>query len=404
MPDTSVNMIIYCTAIALGGHRLFSVTKSSSMSELLPVSLAVNLDRKHLLLYNCKIEDVTGDFWGVTTILETPLFLVVIKSFFGEIFALPHASSYRSSSSGNTVTITKTQTYSIGLSWRLRARLMEIVYTMVTTVASRVSKGCQQNRIALGNVYIEYWRLFGEFGSICSVTSLKDSRIKKGIQEGFCYIWVTWKWNRDWSCLHNLQLKAKHNFKAVYTPNKSESDARHSEGNHLKVSIFYVWQKKIHDLYRYSRWIAHTGSSWKQVKTCKRNCSSQQGSGFEPPPMLVGTWSASVWIKKARLPCWPLQSAGVAPEMNLRMTTDEKAHKQGIRPCIKTQGRHHQMSKIGVSVVPKKDLCPSKIFKRKKRGCSMQPIFLALLSIIFVQINLPGACYDQTRDKQDPVY
>ena len=33
---------------------------------------------------------------------------------------------------------------------------------------------------------------------------------------------------------------------------------------------------------------------------------------------------------------------------------------KGIHP-----GRRHQKSKIGVSVVPRKDLCPPKIFKKK---------------------------------------
>ena len=51
------------------------------------------------------------------------------------------------------------------------------------------------------------------------------------------------------------------------------------------------------------------------------------GHGFEPqpepPPMHVDT-SVSMWIKKACLPCWPLQSAGLAPEVNLGITKTRK--------------------------------------------------------------------------------
>ena len=36
-------------------------------------------------------------------------------------------------------------------------------------------------------------------------------------------------------------------------------------------------------------------------------CCSMYSHGFESPPKLVDTWSASVWIKKAWLPCWPLE-------------------------------------------------------------------------------------------------
>ena len=43
-----------------------------------------------------------------------------------------------------------------------------------------------------------------------------------------------------------------------------------------------------------------------------------------------------------------IQSAGVAPEVNLRITQEST---QGIHPGFETQGRRHQKSKTGVSVL-----------------------------------------------------
>ena len=72
---------------------------------------------------------------------------------------------------------------------------------------------------------------------------------------------------------------------------------------------------------------------------------------------------------------WPaamltsIQSAGVAPEVNLRNSwhAGNKACKRGIHSGFKTQGRHHQKSKTGVSVAPQKGLMFSKIEKKKER-------------------------------------
>ena len=50
-----------------------------------------------------------------------------------------------------------------------------------------------------------------------------------------------------------------------------------------------------------------------------------------------------------------IQSAGVTPEGNLSITQVRK-HVKGIHPGFETQGRHHQKSKTGVSVVPRKIL------------------------------------------------
>ena len=58
-----------------------------------------------------------------------------------------------------------------------------------------------------------------------------------------------------------------------------------------------------------------------------------------------------------------VQSAGVKPEVNLRMTQVTK-HVKGIHPGFETQGRRQQKSKTGVSVAPQKELMSSKIKKK----------------------------------------
>ena len=71
-----------------------------------------------------------------------------------------------------------------------------------------------------------------------------------------------------------------------------------------------------------------------------------------------------------------IQSAGVAPEVNLRNSwhTGDKARKRGINPGFETQGRHHQKSKTGVSVAPQKGLMSSKNFKKKKSSTKKQSL------------------------------
>ena len=51
-----------------------------------------------------------------------------------------------------------------------------------------------------------------------------------------------------------------------------------------------------------------------------------------------------------------IKSAGVALQVNLQITTGEKAHKQEIHPGFETQGRHYQKSETGVSVASQRGL------------------------------------------------
>ena len=48
-------------------------------------------------------------------------------------------------------------------------------------------------------------------------------------------------------------------------------------------------------------------------------------------------------------------------------TQATKHPSEGIHPGFETQGRRHQISKIGVSVAPQKGLVSSEIFKKKKK-------------------------------------
>ena len=63
-----------------------------------------------------------------------------------------------------------------------------------------------------------------------------------------------------------------------------------------------------------------------------------------------------------------IQSAGVAPEVNLRnsLHAGDKVRKQGLHPGFETQVRLYQKSKTRVSVAPRKGLLSSQKFFLKK--------------------------------------
>ena len=65
-----------------------------------------------------------------------------------------------------------------------------------------------------------------------------------------------------------------------------------------------------------------------------------------------------------------VQSVSVVIEVNLRITTGEKAWKQGIHPGFNTLGRCHQKSKTEVSVAPQKGPVSTKNFE-KVSYCSL---------------------------------
>ena len=88
------------------------------------------------------------------------------------------------------------------------------------------------------------------------------------------------------------------------------------------------------------------------------------GSSPKPPPMLVNT-SASMWIKKALLPCWPPYGQQVSHKRWI-WGSHRWESTQGIHPGFKIQGRCHQKSKTRVSVAPQEGLVSSKnVFLKK---------------------------------------
>ena len=101
-------------------------------------------------------------------------------------------------------------------------------------------------------------------------------------------------------------------------------------------------------------------STWSHTVT-----GSTTGSSFEPLQCLF----ASTWKITAQLPCWPTKRlTGVTPKEDFwecvtRMPLPST--KQAAHSCFKTERRHHQKSKTGVSLAHKKDLdlCFAKIKK-----------------------------------------
>ena len=117
------------------------------------------------------------------------------------------------------------------------------------------------------------------------------------------------------------------------------------------------------------RWINLTEQEWPNGLQHCATCGTD-GRGFNPPPPPQTNACGHIICKYvdrkgSAAMVASVQSAGVAPEVNLRITTGKKLckSKKGMNPGFETQGRHHQKSKTGVSVAPRKGL---KIFFLKK--------------------------------------
>ena len=84
----------------------------------------------------------------------------------------------------------------------------------------------------------------------------------------------------------------------------------------------------------------------------QRHCSV--GRGFEPPSMLVDTWSQSTWIKKAWLPCWlpKVSRCGTRGESE---HTGNKAHKRVIYSGFKTPVMYQSPYERTYLCLPKKN-------------------------------------------------
>ena len=121
------------------------------------------------------------------------------------------------------------------------------------------------------------------------------------------------------------------------------------------------------------------------IHSCARR--RVKGSNPEPPPMLVET-SVSMWIEKARLPCWTLYSGQLSHQRWIwqarKHTRDPpwlwnpgqmspEVHNRGIS---ETQGRCHQKSTTGVSVATRKGLVSSKTVLSRKPSVSSALVYI----------------------------
>ena len=117
--------------------------------------------------------------------------------------------------------------------------------------------------------------------------------------------------------------------------------------------------------YRDPNWWARTGTKMISLDHWYSWCSQ----GCHPARYVDRKGSAAMLTS--------IQSAGVAPEVNLRnsLHTGDDARKQGIHPDFETQGRHRQKSKTGYQWPHEKDLCPPKIvFLKKTKRDATQPV------------------------------
>ena len=96
-----------------------------------------------------------------------------------------------------------------------------------------------------------------------------------------------------------------------------------------------------------------------------------QGHRFEPrlrPQCHQCLWisltAASMWVKVAQLPCWHRRSAGVAPEVNLRNSTQARKYASESTLALKPRADITRSPKQGYQWPHKKDMCPPKIKKK----------------------------------------
>ena len=114
----------------------------------------------------------------------------------------------------------------------------------------------------------------------------------------------------------------------------------------------------------------------------------------EPRPMLRDM-SADTWIKKAQLPCWPLYSQQVSHQKWIWRICCVQARKhasEGIHPGFETQCRHHQKTKIRVSVAPRKELMSSKNFKKNSRRQHYSFVICVFFNMKSIQKHMVTHC------------
>ena len=90
------------------------------------------------------------------------------------------------------------------------------------------------------------------------------------------------------------------------------------------------------------------------------------GSSPKPPPMLADM-SAGVWIKKARLPCWPLYSQQVLHQRwisGIHCTQVTKHASEGSTLALKPRGDVARSPKQGYQCPTKRSYVLQKILKK----------------------------------------
>ena len=131
------------------------------------------------------------------------------------------------------------------------------------------------------------------------------------------------------------------------------------------ISPMRQWEgvKVLSQIWKFSRFMIL--SSRSGIQRCARRTD---GHGFEPrpkpPPMLVDM-SASTWIKKDSAMLTSIQSAGVTPEVNLRITKVRKHTKRDPPWLWNPVQTSPEVQNRGISGPHKKELCPPKILIKK---------------------------------------
>ena len=89
-------------------------------------------------------------------------------------------------------------------------------------------------------------------------------------------------------------------------------------------------------------------------------------SSIKPQPKPPPETSASMWINKAWLPCWPPHSQQVLHQGWITGSHRQKSM-QWTLLGFKTQGRHHKKSKTVVSVAPRNGLLSSNKWEKNQQ-------------------------------------
>ena len=111
------------------------------------------------------------------------------------------------------------------------------------------------------------------------------------------------------------------------------------------------------------------------VRYCFHRCPQGSTPRFEPRTSTNACGHVCRYVdrKSSAAMLTSIQSAGVAPEVNLRnsLHAGDKACKQGIHPGFEAQGRRCQKSKTEVSVAPREGFMSSK--NKKKQVGTIPP-------------------------------